>query len=76
MTLQDMLNEFNSLDNVKDKRLDIEMLIVDEAQDCNRPQLRAINKMAQNVKDEHFYMVGDADQTIFEFAGSRRRLLP
>ena len=62
----DMLNEFNSLDNV----LDIEMLIVDEAQDCNRPQLRAINKMAQNVKDEHFYMVGDPDQTIFEFAGS------
>jgi len=62
----DMLNEFNSLDNV----FNIEMLIVDEAQDCNRPQLRAINKMAQNVKDEHFYMVGDADQTIFEFAGS------
>tara|TARA_R110000764_G_scaffold163268_2_gene250516 strand:- start:137 stop:1843 length:1707 start_codon:yes stop_codon:yes gene_type:complete len=62
----DMLNEFNSLDNI----LDIEMLIVDEAQDCNKPQLRAINKMAQNVKDEHFYMVGDPDQTIFEFAGS------
>ena len=62
----DMLNEFNSLDNV----FDIEMLIVDEAQDCNKPQLEAINKMAQNVKDEHFYMVGDPDQTIFEFAGS------
>ena len=62
----DMLNEFNSLENI----LDIEMLIVDEAQDCNKPQLRAINKMAQNVKDEHFYMVGDPDQTIFEFAGS------
>ena len=62
----DMLNEFNSLDNVSD----IEMLIVDEAQDCNRPQLRAINKIAENVKDEHFYLVGDPDQTIFEFAGS------
>jgi len=62
----DMLNEFNSLNNV----LDIEMLIVDEAQDCNRPQLRAIEKMAENVKDGHYYMVGDPDQTIFEFAGS------
>jgi superfamily I DNA/RNA helicase len=27
-------------------------------------------KMAINVKDGNFYMVGDADQTIFEFAGS------
>ena len=62
----DMIDEFNSLI----KESDIEALIVDEAQDSNVPQLRAIKKMAKNVKEEHFYLVGDPDQTIFEFAGS------
>jgi len=49
---------------------DIEALVVDEAQDTNRSQLKAIFKMAENVKDGHFYLVGDPDQTIFEWAGS------
>ena len=62
----DMINEFNSLT----KESDIEALIVDEAQDSNRPQMKAIRKIAKNVKDGHFYLVGDPDQTIFEFAGS------
>lgn len=48
----------------------IDALIVDEAQDTNKPQMNAIYKMATNIKDENFYMVGDPDQTIFEFAGS------
>ena len=62
----DMVDEFNSLT----KESDVEVLIVDEAQDSNIPQLKAIRKIAKNVKDSHFYLVGDPDQTIYEYAGS------
>ena len=62
----DMVDEFNSLT----KESDVEVLIVDEAQDSNIPQLKAIRKIAKNVKDNHFYLVGDPDQTIYEYAGS------
>ena len=62
----DMITEYNK----KNIESDIEALIVDEAQDTNRPQLKAVFKMAKNVKDEHFYLIGDPDQTIFEWAGS------
>ena len=62
----DMVDEFNSLT----KESDVEVLIVDEAQDSNRPQMKAIRKIAKNVKDDHFYLVGDPDQTIYEYAGS------
>ena len=62
----DMIDEFNSLT----KESDVEVLIVDEAQDSNVPQLKAIRKIAKNVKDGHFYLVGDPDQTIYEYAGS------
>ena len=62
----DMITEYNK----KNIESDIEALIVDEAQDTNRPQLKAVFKMAKNVKDEHFYLVGDPDQTIYEWAGS------
>ena len=61
-----MVDEFNSLT----KESDVEVLIVDEAQDSNVPQLNAIRKIAKNVKDDHFYLVGDPDQTIYEYAGS------
>ena len=61
-----MIDEFNSLN----KESTVEMLIVDEAQDANIPQLTAIEKIAKNVKDNHFYLVGDPDQTIYEYAGS------
>ena len=47
---------------------DIDALIVDEAQDSNVPQRKALDKMATKAKE--YYFVGDADQTIFEFAGS------
>ena len=62
----DMITKYNE----KEIESDIEVLMVDEAQDTNRPQLRAVFKMAKNVKDDHFYMIGDPDQTIFEWAGS------
>jgi len=55
-------------DDVKDP--DIDILIIDECQDCNVPQRKAINKMARNVKEGHYYLVGDADQTLFEYSGS------
>jgi len=63
---EDMVEDFNEL--AKDPQIDA--LIIDEAQDSNVPQLKATEKMARNVKDGHYYMVGDADQTIFEFSGS------
>jgi hypothetical protein len=63
---QDMIDEFRN--RAVDPQIDV--LIVDEAQDSNVTQMDAINKMAKNTKNNHFYLIGDADQTIFEFAGS------
>ena len=60
----DMIEEFTD----KAVEPDIKALIVDEAQDSNVPQRKALDKMATNT--EEYYFVGDADQTIFEFAGS------
>ena len=60
----DMIQEFTD----KAVNPDIDALIVDEAQDSNIPQRKALDKMATNAKE--YYFVGDADQTIFEFAGS------
>jgi hypothetical protein len=60
----DMIKEF--LDKAKEP--DIDALIVDEAQDSNVAQTKALEKMSTNAKE--YYMVGDADQTIFEFAGA------
>jgi len=60
----DMIEEFTD----KAVEPDIDALIVDEAQDSNVPQRQALNKMATKAKE--YYFVGDADQTIFEFAGS------
>jgi len=55
-------------DDVRDP--DIDAVIIDECQDSNVPQTKAIEKMATNVKEGHYYLVGDADQTLFEYAGS------
>ena len=52
------------------KAPDIDALVIDECQDSNVPQTSAIEKMATNVKEGHYYLVGDADQTLFEYAGS------
>ena len=60
----DMIKEF--LDKAKEPEIDA--LIVDEAQDSNVAQTEALVKMSKNAKE--FFMVGDADQTIFEFAGA------
>ena len=60
----DMIQEF--IDKAIEP--DIDALIVDEAQDSNVPQRKALDKMA--IKAKEYYFVGDADQTIFEFAGS------
>jgi len=62
----DMIDNFNDLN----EECDIDVLMVDEAQDSNVPQMKALKIMAKNVKEEHFYLIGDPDQTIFEFAGS------
>ena len=47
---------------------DIDVLIVDEAQDCSKPQINALQIAATHAKE--FIFIGDADQTIHEYAGS------
>ena len=47
---------------------DIDVLIVDEAQDCSKPQIAALQIAATHAKE--FIFIGDADQTIHEYAGS------
>jgi hypothetical protein len=63
----DMIEDFNHPDV---REPDIDAVIIDECQDSNVPQTKAIEKMATNVKEGHYYLVGDADQTLFEYAGS------
>ena len=63
----DMIERFLNPDL---KAPDVDAVIIDECQDSNVPQTKAIEKMATNVKEGHFYLVGDADQTLFEYAGS------
>jgi len=63
----DMIENFNHPDV---REPDIDAVIIDECQDSNVPQTKAIEKMATNVKEGHFYLIGDADQTLFEYAGS------
>ena len=63
----DMIEDFNHPDV---REPDIDAVIIDECQDSNVPQTEAIEKMATNVKEGHYYLVGDADQTLFEYAGS------
>ncbi len=62
---EDMIEEFND-ENVKEPLIDV--LIVDEAQDSNDPQRKALEKIATHAKK--FIMIGDPDQTIFEWAGA------
>ena len=47
------------------------VLMVDEAQDCSRPQIKALHKLATNIKDpEGYRFIGDADQTLYQYAGA------
>ena len=52
----------------KAKEPNIDALIVDEAQDSNKTQKIALDKIATNAKE--YWFVGDPDQTIFEWAGA------
>tara|TARA_R100000697_G_scaffold51427_1_gene64454 strand:- start:153 stop:1916 length:1764 start_codon:yes stop_codon:yes gene_type:complete len=49
---------------------DIDVLIVDEAQDCNKPQVEALQKAATNVDEDNFIFVGDRDQSIYDYSGA------
>ena len=46
----------------------LEVLIVDEAQDLSSLQWRCVEKLAQNTK--HVYIAGDDDQAIYRWAGA------
>ena len=61
----DMIDNFRFKSEVPK---DIDVLIVDEAQDCSKPQIHALQIAATHTKE--FIFIGDADQTIHEYAGS------
>ena len=61
----DMIDNFRFKSEVPK---DIDVLIVDEAQDCSKPQIHALQIAATHAKK--FIFIGDADQTIHEYAGS------
>ena len=65
LSFEDMIDNFLFRAEIP---IDIDILIVDEAQDCSKPQIRALQKAATFAK--RFIFVGDADQTIHEYAGS------
>ena len=65
LSFQDMIDNFLKY---AETPKDIDVLIVDEAQDCSKPQIKALQKAATNAKE--FIFIGDADQTIHEYAGS------
>ena len=46
----------------------LEVLIVDEAQDLSTLQWKCVEKLAQNVK--HVFIAGDDDQAIYRWAGA------
>ena len=60
----DMLEMF--LDSKGSPNLDV--LIVDEAQDLSALQWRCVEKLAENV--DHVYVAGDDDQAIYKWAGA------
>ena len=64
----DIIEKFNT----KAPTPELDLLIVDEAQDCSVPQLKALEKMEINVKES--YWAGDPDQAIFEVAGAKPSL--
>ena len=65
ISFEDMIDNFLFKAEIPE---DIDVLIVDEAQDCSKPQIQALQKAA--TKAEEFIFIGDADQTIHEYAGS------
>ena len=64
---EDMIDDF--IFNSKEPT-DIDVLIVDEAQDCNVPQVEALLKAATNVDQDKFFFVGDKDQSIYGYSGA------
>ena len=60
----DMLDSYNRKPEVPV----VDFLIVDEAQDCSVPQMLAIDRMGEHAKE--IILVGDPNQTIFQFAGA------
>lgn len=65
LSFEDMIDNFIFNANCP-KNIDI--LIVDEAQDCSKPQIDALRKAATNTKE--FIFIGDADQTIYDYSGA------
>ena len=64
LDFHDMIKRF--IDKAVDPEIDA--LIVDEAQDSNKTQKIALDKISRSASE--YWFVGDPDQTIFEWAGA------
>ena len=60
----DMIERFEREGNVPD----LDLLIVDEAQDLSRLQWRMVDRLMENARD--IYFAGDDDQAIYAWAGA------
>lgn len=60
----DLLTEFIAIG----EPLDVDVIFIDEAQDLSPLQWDVVNKLGENAKK--FYMAGDDDQAIFQWAGA------
>ena len=67
VSFEDMLDFFIYESKIPD---DIDVLIIDEGQDCNKPQVQALRKAGTNVPEGNFIFVGDRDQEIYNYSGS------
>jgi DNA helicase-2/ATP-dependent DNA helicase PcrA len=57
----DMLEQFNTV-------LDVDLFILDEAQDLSPLQWQVVHRASANAKN--FYLAGDDDQSIYDWAGA------
>lgn len=62
------LRDFTDLLEQADDPLEVDVVIVDEAQDLSRLQWAALHRLAVNA--ERMYIAGDDDQAIFTWAGA------
>lgn len=64
----DGLLDFTDLLNAELKPLDVDVVIVDEAQDLSELQWKALRRLAARAK--RLYVAGDDDQAIYNWAGA------
>ncbi|MBR0145648.1 MAG: RecQ family ATP-dependent DNA helicase, partial [Eubacterium sp.] len=62
-------------DEVEEERITKTVLVLDEAQDISRDEYRMIQALREKNEDMRVIAVGDDDQNIYEFRGSKSKYL-